>query len=276
MKFFYFIVRVSFYSPSGVCYNIAVKIYGDYHTHTYFSDGRRSVRENVEAAIKRGLNAVAISDHGFANPDRYSLTHKKASEQRLLIAEERSKHPEIAVFHAIEADILGLEGNIDMRPEDFENFDFVIAGFHRFATPRRPADFFTFYLPAYFSFAVKPSRDAIRRNTRAFTQMIKRYPVAIVAHLNDMVITDPKEVAKCAADYGTLLEINMKHIDIFGRALDGILATDVGLIANTDAHTPEKVGDFSPLAALLESAPELKGRIVNASENAINFRKYRY
>ena len=181
MKFFYFIVRVSFYSPSGVCYNIAVKIYGDYHTHTYFSDGRRSVRENVEAAIKRGLNAVAISDHGFSNPDRYSLTHKKASEQRLLIAEERSKHPEIAVFHAIEADILGLEGNIDMRPEDFENFDFVIAGFHRFATPRRPADFFTFYLPAYFSFAVKPSRDTIRRNTRAFTRMIKRYPVAIVA-----------------------------------------------------------------------------------------------
>lgn len=249
-----------------------MKIYGDYHTHTYFSDGSRSVEENVSAAVARGLEAVAVSDHGFDNPDRFSLTREKAARQTELIAEARCDHPDIRIYHAIEADITGTDGDIDMRPEDFARFDYVIAGFHRFAKPHTARDFFGFYLPAYFSFAFRPSADVVRRNTRAFNAMIKRYPIAFVAHLNDMVICDPKEVAECAADHGTYLEINMKHIDVFERALDGILATDVKLIANTDAHTPGKVGDFTELEKLLQRVPELSPRILNAVPGEIIFR----
>jgi DNA polymerase III alpha subunit (gram-positive type) len=39
-------------------------IEGDYHTHTYYSDGVSSVEDMVEAAIKKGLKTIAITDHG--------------------------------------------------------------------------------------------------------------------------------------------------------------------------------------------------------------------
>lgn len=252
-----------------------MKIYGDYHTHTYFSDGHGSIEENLAAARERGLDAVAISDHGFNNPARFSLTREKADKQREILDVEREKYPDLKVYHAIEADIISLDGDIDMRSDDYAGFDYVLAGFHRFARPVSGKDFRKLYLPAYFSAAIKPSRDVVARNTRAFCEMIRRFPVAILAHINDMVITDVREVAKCAADYGTYLEINMKHIKIMTRALDGILATDVGLIANTDAHIPGKVGDFSALASFVSACPEITGRIANAAPGEINFRKFR-
>ena len=87
-----------------------MRIFGDYHTHTYYSDGKRSVAENVAAALKRGLEAVAISDHGFNNPSKFALTREKAAKQAEEIALEREKHPDIKIYQAIEADILGLGG----------------------------------------------------------------------------------------------------------------------------------------------------------------------
>ena len=42
-------------------------IYGDFHTHTVFSHGKGTMEENVQAAIDRGLSAVAITDHGLSH-----------------------------------------------------------------------------------------------------------------------------------------------------------------------------------------------------------------
>ena len=40
------------------------KVFADYHTHTYYSHGKGSPRDNVLSAIKRGLDLVAVSEHG--------------------------------------------------------------------------------------------------------------------------------------------------------------------------------------------------------------------
>lgn len=250
-----------------------MRIYGDYHTHTYFSDGKRSVGENLKAASEKGLNAVAISDHGFNNPSAFSLTRKKAAEQARIIAEERLKYGEMRVLHAVEADIIGTDGEIDMSEDDFASFDFVLFGFHRFARPARAADFFKMYVPAYFSGIFKPSESVIKRNTRAFCKAIEKYPVSVVAHINDMVVTDAGEVARAAADNGVYMEINIKHLGVMRRVIDKALATDVKFLANTDAHTPAEVGDFSALEDFVKEYPELLPRISNAFPDEIKFRK---
>ena len=43
---------------------VSINFYGDYHTHSRYSDGRQSVDAIVEAAVSRGLLEVAITDHG--------------------------------------------------------------------------------------------------------------------------------------------------------------------------------------------------------------------
>ena len=42
-----------------------LKIYADYHTHTYYSDGKSTIEDNVKIAIARGLKTIGISDHGY-------------------------------------------------------------------------------------------------------------------------------------------------------------------------------------------------------------------
>ena len=40
------------------------KMLFDYHTHTTFSHGKGSIEDNVKEAVKKGLKAIAITDHG--------------------------------------------------------------------------------------------------------------------------------------------------------------------------------------------------------------------
>ena len=41
-----------------------MKLFADYHTHTKYSDGQGTPAQNIDAASKRGLKEVALTDHG--------------------------------------------------------------------------------------------------------------------------------------------------------------------------------------------------------------------
>ena len=43
--------------------------YSNFHTHTTYSDGKNSVRENIEAAIEKGMSALGFSDHSYTDFD---------------------------------------------------------------------------------------------------------------------------------------------------------------------------------------------------------------
>ena len=38
--------------------------FADYHTHTLYSHGKGTIQQNVEAAQRKGLKEIAITDHG--------------------------------------------------------------------------------------------------------------------------------------------------------------------------------------------------------------------
>ena len=44
-----------------------MKFYGDYHTHSVYSDGRAKISDAALYAGKIGLKELAVTDHGFAN-----------------------------------------------------------------------------------------------------------------------------------------------------------------------------------------------------------------
>jgi DNA polymerase (family 10) len=132
---------------------------GDLHMHTTESDGANSIREMAEAAIQRGLEYIAITDHSknlaMTNgmDDTRTLTHaariRQVSddladefaagrgpqwaryERRLRDLEPNTQKPTVPfrLLAGIEVDIL-LDGALDLDDETLAQLDIVVASVH--------------------------------------------------------------------------------------------------------------------------------------------------
>ncbi|MDR2047659.1 MAG: PHP domain-containing protein [Clostridiales bacterium] len=233
--------------------------YGDYHTHTVYSDGMCTIEQNVAAAAEKGLKEVAITDHGFRN--MFCLKRREVAKQKKEIEYCREKYPEIKILYGIEADLIGADGTVDLRAEEFKDFDIVIAGFHPVAMPYNARDFYRIILSTYFSVLFKPSKETVRRNTRTAIDMISRYKIDVYPHPNHSFCTDISEVAKACADRGAYMELNDKHIT--DGVFEELYLSEAKLIAGSDAHRKEKVGDFGRIEALAKKHGADLNRIEN-------------
>ena len=105
--------------------------FADYHTHTYYSHGKGSVRDNVEAAARKGLEEIAISDHG---PNHLSLFGIKDLTVLSRIREDLkaacAEFPQVKGLVSIEANIISTDGDLDLPPERAHLVDLVQAGLH--------------------------------------------------------------------------------------------------------------------------------------------------
>ncbi|MFA5450121.1 MAG: PHP domain-containing protein [Clostridia bacterium] len=245
-------------------------IYGDYHTHTYYSDGVSSCRQNTEQAIKIGLKELAITDHGYNNPSRFALTREKYAKQRKEIDALRSEFGDkIVLYHGIEADIIGVDGTIDLEEDDFSYLDIVIMGYHSFAKAKSFYDWRKIFLPCYLRPIKYPSKDVIARNTKALIASIKKYPIDILSHINHLFKVDCYEVAKAAGDYGTLIEFNQKHFDFTHDVFEKMLTTSCEFIINSDAHHFRRIGVFPSISEFLGEHSFDKSRIVNLAQKPV-------
>ena len=65
-----------------------------------------------------------------------------------------------------------------------------------------------------------------------------------MTHLNYLCPSNALEVAKCAADYGTYIELNSKKTHLTDEELNDIVAkTSARFIIDSDAHSASRVGD---------------------------------
>ena len=132
---------------------------GDLHMHTTESDGSNSIREMAEAAIERGLEYIAITDHSknlaMTNgmDDKRTLAHaariravsdelaeefyaKKGPQWARYKAREKAGEPvnpepttPFRILAGIEVDIL-IDGALDLEDDTLAQLDIVIASVH--------------------------------------------------------------------------------------------------------------------------------------------------
>src|SRR5271156_1880629 len=89
-------------------------IRGDVHMHTVATDGRNTIREMAEAALARGYEYIAITDHSKNLAMTFGLDDARALEHIAKIREvDAEMEGRIRVFPGIEVDILG-EGELDL------------------------------------------------------------------------------------------------------------------------------------------------------------------
>ncbi len=233
----------------------------DLHTHTTYSHGKGSVEDNVRVALDKGLEFVAISDHGPGHLF-YGMNRKDFPNLRNDIDKMTVKYQSINVRASVEANILHAtpgsnhENGLDIRPEEF---DFVIAGFH----------FGCFGCSSIrnwlWSHGFKAGEESLRAsNTKMVTDALRKNNIAILAHPGDKGPFDILEIAKVCAETGTLIEINGRHGHLTTDEIKiAMQVEDLNFVISSDAHTPDAVGTYKEaLQRALDAGLEVS-RIVN-------------
>lgn len=247
-----------------------MKAFADLHSHCTYSDGRGTVAENIQAAAAKGLSEYALTDHGPANIGTGVKNEGKYREIQAQVAVHRSEFPELEIKVGAEADIIGLNGEIDLSPEIISDLDLLIIGLHPYIRPRTLKDAWKFVLGNQVhmlgsSRAGGLNRDApglarrvedrIRvQNTKALIEAMARHQPDIISHPNLGMPVDIAEIARACARFNCAYEINTGHhfqtiADVETAAREG--AT---FVVNSDAHFPETIGTLDFGIELLERA----------------------
>lgn len=221
-----------------------MKIIGDYHTHTIYSHGTGTIRDNVEEAIKKGLKEIAICDHGPGHR-LYGIDKKDIMKMREEIDRLNKEYKEINILLGIEANVMDYDGTIDLDRNEIEIIDILLLGFHYGIVPKRSKDMFLFYILNPIS-KILPflGRKMKELNTNAMIQAINKYPVDIITHPGSKARMDIEKIAEAAYKNGTALEINSHHSQLSVENIEIALRSKAQFYINSDAHDSCRVGDF--------------------------------
>ena len=249
----------------------------DYHTHTPYSHGKNTIAENVAHAKEIGLQEIAISDHGFLH-----LAHGiKRKDVDAFMAECKAAQETygIRVLRGMEANVGGVRGRCDLTEKDYDNFDVYLFGYHLTTIYNRLGDtvFNGWGNIFHKKFHIPTSSFLVKRNTKAYIETLKNHPIDILTHLAYMCDCDTLEVAKCAADLGTYIELNSKKEHLTDEQLMEIVAkTDARFVIDSDAHSASRVGDIALVETQLSRLNFPMDRIDNIDGRKPTFRFSEY
>ncbi len=237
------------------------KLNADYHTHTTFSDGKSSIQENVEQAIKIGLKTIGIADHGF-NHRLAGIKSEDIPVMRQEVERLQKLYPQIKILLGVEANLLNLNGDLDVNEEDLKNFDYILCGIHYFTYGKKVKGSFKFNFKNLF----KPSKKYIEKITDSYIKAMEKYPIKVIVHPNYVVPVNIKRLAKAAYEKGIFIEFNGKRTEFNEQQTQELIDSKVQFIIGSDAHSAERIGEFSiPLNYIKKNNIPLE-RIVNLEE----------
>lgn len=250
-------------------------LFGDYHTHTIYSrhgHGKSTIMDNALMAKNKGLKQIGISDHGF--------NHKFFGVKRNQILNIRKEIDAIKNFIdfdillSIEANLISCDGDIDLNENDFEKFDYVMVGFHRFVKFKSFKDKFKLLYKNLLNIVLKRKDDKQKEiNTIAMLKMLDKYKIDVITHLGYYFPVDVLRVAEKAVKKGTLIELNGKRINFTDYEINQMVKMGVKFILNSDAHISKNVGEVdNGLAMVIKNKIPLE-QVVNLNKDISYFKK---
>jgi len=242
-----------------------VKLFADYHTHTKYSDGQGTPAQNIDAASKRGLKEVALTDHGpgsigigVAKPETF-ITIK---EEAVALA---SLFPDIKVLVGAEAAVISRDGSIDLPSSIIKQLDLLIVGHHPYYIPENLKEALFYTLPNLGLRFSRNLQEKMRNaNTKAIIETIHIYPVDIISHPDLMLPVDINELTRACTKMETALEINTGHNYNKEEIVHAAARWGAKLVINSDAHSPKNVGEFTSGLALVKRLRFPVEMIINA------------
>lgn len=212
------------------------KVFEDLHTHTYYSHGKGSPRENVLAALERGLETVAVSEHG---PGHFMFGVRGRKLERLneeMLSLRREFKGRINVLRGLELNVMDF-GRSDC-PENRDDYDVIILGYHKSVPP------FNRHALGIWGESLLHIKNDPHRNAEGILAAAEKCRANIISHPNLYLKVDIPYMAECCRQLGILLEVNSERVTISEKEIRAICSAGCGLVIGSDAHTPERVGDF--------------------------------
>ncbi len=248
--------------------------WGDYHTHTTYSHGKGSVLENAQVAAMKGLKQIAITDHGV----RHIVFGIRKRELPSLAADckDASEKTHVDVLAGIENNFCTFTGRLDASDDVIEKLDIVQGGYHKAVWSTSFAQQFSFQLANYFrSLCSKSPAKLIVKNTDAYLKLLDNYELDFIGHLNRDIRADALTVARYAKQKGTYIELNSKRMSLTDGEIEKMAEEGVEFICNSDAHTPDRVGDMS-LALEIIDRLHIPYSLIANWERFPDFRSHNY
>ena len=211
-------------------------IIADMHTHTSASaHAYSSLAENAEWAKRRGLFALAKTDHAPALPDSAHEWHLQNT--RRTVGEYVNG---VRIFRGAEANLKGADGSVDLPDKTMAALEWVIASCHEPVMPRL-------------------GEDGI---TEAWLNITKNPLIDCVGHAGDERYRfDYERVIKEFAHYGKVVEFNHHSFNVRRGSAENCaqiarLCKKYGVLAvvSSDAHFAQEVGRFWEALRTLEEA----------------------
>lgn len=217
-----------------------MELTADFHTHTRYSDGSCTVDELVARAKELNLRAIGLTDHGFSH--FFGLRRQKREAYLREIQSAERKYG-LKVYAGIEANLVG-EGLCDLKESDYADFELFLCGAHLFSRRESLGGFCKAWRGALArSLSRTPSASLVKEQTNAYIRAVERHPIDVLTHVNFRCFSDAVEVAKCCRDFGTYLELNGKKSHFSDEELGKVACTGVRFLLNSDAHSPDRLGD---------------------------------
>ncbi len=200
----------------------AEAIRGDLHMHTSATDGTATIREMADAAIARGLQYIAITDHSKRVSMASGLDEQRLLEQWRMIDEIRPEYEgRLVILKGIECDILE-KGGMDLSDDCLAEADWVLASVH---------------------YGQRQSREQI---TERMLGAVHNPHVDCIAHPTGRLINrrepyavDLDAVMRAAVETGTFLEINAhpSRLDLNDIHAAAAKRFGIPIVISTDAHS---------------------------------------
>ncbi len=221
--------------------------------HTVATDGRNTIREMAEAALARGYEYIAITDHSknlaMTNglDDERALAHiaairqvEKEMAEEFLESQQKSGAPlkpnvglsgrtpspyslvpgPLKILPGIEVDILH-DGQLDLADETLAQMDIVIASVH-----------------TLFSQPIEQMTDRVLRAISNPHVKILGHPTGRQLLRREAYQIDMARILKAAAAAGVAVEhnANPNRLDLCDRDLRMAKEAGCKMVINTDAH----------------------------------------
>lgn len=204
----------------------------DLHCHTIASvHAYSTIKELVCAAKAKGLEAIAVTDHGMGEPDaphEWHFVNLKVVPPQI---------DGIRVLRGCEANILDNTGRIDFSEQLLQKLDIVIASIHR------------------FSYCMPEGGD----HTATYMGVLENPYVDILGHSGTPEYSyDIETVVKRAKELHKLIEINAKSFRTRKRNIErcreiakACKKYGTGIVVNSDAHIFCDVGEVASAIEML-------------------------